>query len=198
MKKTVYLMITLIIGLALIVSSVCAAFAKSTDELRDYDGIEIPKGSFVPVISVQEISTAYFDEGSKVKFISTNDLYLFDVNVIPKDSEFDGYVEKLNEPITGTNASMVIKVTKLRLPDGFEIPVNAYVYTSNGNLIGGEMTGPSSYERVPHFQQGLSCGTLQYVPGSARVMGSHTVIAAGADLILIMAKPVWITHTVTN
>ena len=185
-------------GIILIFSTACRTFAKENFELRDYEGIEIPKGSFIPVISTQEISTAYCDEGAKLKFISTNDLYLWETNIIPKNTEFYGYIEKINEPIIGTNASMIIKINKLKLIDGFEMPVQAYIYTSNNNIIGGEMTAPANYDKMAHFQEGLSYGTTQYVPGASRIMGSHTIIAAGCDLIIILAKPTWITHTVTN
>ena len=194
MKKT----LILIVGIILVCSTAYKTFAKDDIELRDYEGIEIPKGSFIPVISTQEISTAYCDEGAKFKFIATNDLYIWETNIIPKNTEFYGFIEKINEPIEGTNASMVIKINKLKLVDGFEMPMAGYIYTSNNNIIGGEMTAPSNYDKMPHFQQGLSYGTTQYVPGGARVMGSHTVIAAGCDLIIILAKPTWITHTVTN
>lgn len=194
MKKA----LILTIGIILTFSTACITFTKENPALRDYEGIELVKGSFIPVINTQEISTAYYDEGDKVKFISTNDLYLWETNIIPKNTEFYGNVEKINEPIVGTNASIVIKINKLKLVDGFEMPIQAYVYTSNNNLIGGEMTAPAKYDKMPHFQQGLSYGTTQYVPGATRIMGSHTVIAAGCDLILILAKPMWITHTVTN
>lgn len=175
-----------------------ACYAEETSELRDYSGIEVVKGTFIPVMSAQEISTAYNEEGTKVKFISTNDLYLYDTNIIPKNTEFFGYIEKLNEPIIGTNASMVIKINKLRLVDGFEIPMNAYIYSTNNNIIGGELTPPAKYDKMPHYQKGLAYGTLQFVPGATRAMGVHTVIAAGADMIVILTRPIWITHTLTN
>lgn len=176
----------------------CACFAQDNLDLRDYEGIEIPTGSFIPVISEQEISTAYCEEGTQVKFISTNDLYLYETNILPKDTEFLGYIEKINEPVVGTNASMKIKIIKLKLPDGFEMPMNAYIFTTNGNLIGGELTRPASYDKMPHYQKGFAYGTLQYVPGPARAMGEHTVVTSGADLMIILARPIWVTHTLTN
>lgn len=166
--------------------------------LRDYQGAQIPKGTFISVINAQEISTEYCDTGSKVKFIASSDLYLYDSNIIPKNTEFFGYVEKINEPIVGTNGAMVIKVTKFKLPDGYETPIKAYIYTPKGNLIGGELTKPAVYDKMPHFQQGFSHGTLQYVPGATRQMGEHTVVASGAELIIVLAAPVFITHGVTN
>lgn len=165
--------------------------------LRDYDGVEIPKGTFIPVISSQEISTAYFDEGQKVKFISTNDLYLYETNVVPQNTEFYGYIEKINEPVVGTNASMIIKITKLKFADGFEIPMKGYIYTNNSNLIGGELTPPATYDKKVSYRQGF-CEMIGYVPGATRQMGEHTIIASGAELMIMLAGPLYITHTVNN
>ena len=99
-------------------------------EMRDYDEIVLPTGSFIPVITTQEISTETCPEGYKLKFISTSDLFMYETNIIPRNTEFFGYIEKINEPVIGTNASMKIKITKLLLPDGFEIPMKGYIYTS--------------------------------------------------------------------
>lgn len=172
-------------------------FAAETSDMRGYDGIELAKGTFIPVISLQEISTQYLDEGSRVKFISTTDLYLHETNIIPQNTEFFGYIDKINEPVVGTNAAMVIKISRLRLPDGYELPMRGYIYTPNNNLIGGEMTAPASYVKKAAYRQGFYPMT-GYVPGPARKMGEHKVIASGADLIIILAGPLYVTHTVTN
>jgi len=162
--------------------------------LRDYNGIEIPKGTLIPVINTEEISTVYYDVNSKVKFISTTDLYLYETTVIPEKTEFYGYIEKINEPVIGTNASMVIKVTKLRLADGFEIPIRGYIYTSNGNLIGGELSAPASFDKKPSNRQGFK-PMVGYVPGETRKMGSQKVIKSGSDLQIVLVGPLYITHT---
>ena len=190
MKKLLTLFIILF-------ATVGACFASMADGLRNYDGVEIPRGTFIPVISAQEISTEYCDVGSRVKFISTSDLYLHETNIIPQQTEFFGYIEKINEPIVGTNGSMVIRIGKLRLPDGFEIATKGYIYTSNGNLIGGELTEPAKFDKKPSFRQGFA-GMYGYVPGATRRMGEHKVITSGADLIIILTGPLLITHTVTN
>lgn len=191
MKKALFLLIILsfmVIG---------AVFADDNAGLRDYDGIEVPKGTFIPVISNQEISTQYFDVGTKVKFTSSNDIYLYETDVIPKNTEFLGYVEKLNEPVIGTNASMVIKVIRLKLPDGFETPMKGYIYVNGGMLIGGELTPPATYDKKMSLMQNYYT-MLGNVPGSTRQMGVHTVIASGADLMIILVAPLYITHTVIN
>lgn len=191
MKKIFYILFLFLF----IAVGVC--FADNSEQLRDYDGIQLAKGSFIPVINTQEISTGYCDIGSKVKFVATSDLYLSEVNVIPQNTEFFGYIEKINEPVIGTNASMVIKITKMRLSDGFEMPLRGYIYTSNGNLIGGEMTEPASYDKKASYRQGF-IPVVGYVPGPTLKMGEHKVIASGADLIIILVSPLFITHTVMN
>ena len=172
-------------------------------EMRTYDEIILPVGTFIPVITTQEISTETCPEGFKTKFISTTDLYMYETNIIPKNTEFYGYVEKIHEPIVGTNASMKIKITKLVIPDGFDIPIKGYIYTSNDNLIGGELTPPSEWVKVPHYQskfQGISwnhrAATLQIRPGGKRSMGVHKKIPAGDQQIIILTAPTAITHTI--
>lgn len=180
-----------------IFAAVGICLAEDNAGLRDYDGILVPKGTFIPVISAQEISTVYGDVGTRVKFISTSDLYLCDTNIIPQNTEFFGYIEKINEPIVGTNASMVIKITKLKFSDDFEIPVRGYIFTNNGNLIGGELTEPAKYIKKASYMQGYP-SAVGYVAGPTRKMGEDKVIASGADLIIMLAAPLQITHTVTN
>ena len=155
--------------------------------LRGYDGIELPVGTLIQVINLQEFSTKYCDETTRVSFVATNDTYMQEM-----------VIEKMNEPIVGTNASMVIKITKMVLPDDFEIPMKGYIYSTNKNIIGGGLTEPASYVKVPHYQQGFGIGTNKFVPGPARKMGEHLTIAAGADLMIVLTSPAYITHTLTN
>lgn len=173
--------------------------------LRDYSEIELPAGSFIPAISTQDISTQYCPEGYKVKFIATNDLYMYDTNIIPKGTEFYGYVEEIHEPVVGTHASMKIKITKLVLQDNFELPIKGYIHTSNDNIIGGGITNPAKYVKIPHYQQAfqgnfwISRGpTLQIKPAGKRLMGEHTRINAGEDVIIVITSPAYITHTLTD
>ena len=166
--------------------------------LRGYDGIELPIGTLIQVINLQEFSTKYCDETTRVSFVATNDTYMQEMVIIPKGTRFYGMIEKMNEPIVGTNASMVIKITKMVLPDDFEIPMKGYIYSTNKNIIGGGLTQPASYVKVPHYQQGFGIGTNKFVPGRARRMGEHLTIAAGADLMIVLTSPAYITHTLTN
>lgn len=174
-------------------------------ELRKESGVEIPAGVFIPVVNMQEVNTQTCPIGFKTRFISTTDLYVEDIKMIPENTSFYGYIEKINEPIVGTNASMKVKITKYVLPDGHEENIKAYVYTSNDNLIGGELTEPSEWVKMPHYQskyQGIAWihrgATLQIRPGGKRSMGTHTQIPVGERVLIIIVAPVYTTHTPEN
>lgn len=62
--------------------------------LRDYDEFDIPAGTHLPVISLQEFSTAYCEEGDKVYFETTLDIYLYNKDVIPAGTKLAGYIDK--------------------------------------------------------------------------------------------------------
>ena len=193
MKKILSLIFIIVLG---VFKSVCA-----DPDLRDYNGVELPSGTFIPVISMQEFSTLASDEKTPLRFISTNDIFLFESNVIPKGTMFFGRIEKKNEPIVGTNASMVVRITKLRFEDGYENPIYAYIYTSNGCLIGGEMTAPEKYDTTPHYHKGIArhyLGVLQWTPGPTRKMGEHVTVASGAQLLLVLKGPAYITHSLNE
>lgn len=168
-------------------------------ELRSYDVVEVPAGTFIPVVSAQEISTQYCPIGYKVRFTATNDLFMHETNIIPENSEFYGYVEQLHEPVVGTNASMMIKIVKVVLPDGFEMPIKGYIYTPNNNLIGGGISEPASWVKMPHYQSRFGNNTtIQIRPGRERKVGTHTVVTSGENRIIILTDAAWITHTLTN
>ncbi len=195
--RKVFLIIYILFALFIMNSVV--SFAVEDLQLRDYTPITIPKGTFVQVMNLQEVSTSYCDDTTKLKFAAVDDTYMYDTNIIPKGTVILGEVEKMNEPVIGTNASMVIKLTKIQLADGFEIPIKAFIATSNGStLLGGEMTQPKTYKKLPHYQEGLYKGTLRWVPGPELKMGEHLTLAAGAVLLMVFDAPAYITHTLTN
>lgn len=166
--------------------------------IRDYDAIEVPAGTFIPVMSAMDVSTEYSSEGDAVKFITTNDLYLFDTNIIPQNSIINGYIEKINIPVVGTNASMKIKVVKIILPDKYEFPIKGYLYTSNNNLIGGGISDPVKYEKSVHYPTISKRAVIRIKPTAERKMGKHTEVHAGENLLIILTAPAYITHTLTN
>ncbi len=194
MKKLIVILISLLFITTLVVSA-------ETALTRDYDGIEMPAGSFIPVLSLQDFSTAYSDSTNELKFVCYNSVYEFETVIIPKGTVFYGYIEKKNEPIIGTHASMVVRITKLVYPDGFTIPMVGYLYTRNGNLIGGEMTQPEHWDKMPHYQKRIArhfVGVQQYVPGKTRKMGEHVSVASGANMLIVLTQPLFITHTMND
>ena len=175
--------------------------AIAAPEIKGYSEFDIPTGTFIPVISLQEFSTAYNDETDILNFVSTNDIYMFEHIVLPRGSKLTGYIEKKNEPIIGTHASMKIFINKMYLPDGFEIPLKGYLYHANNNTFGGGMTDPEEYIKVPHYHRGIARhfkGVIQYRPGAVRKMGEHTTIASGADLLVVLVAPIHMTHIPTD
>ena len=169
--------------------------------LRVYDEYKIPAGYFIPIMSLQEFSSAYCEEGEALNFITTNDIFIFDKKVIPQGTKLTGYIEKKNEPVRGTNAALKVFINKMYLSDGFEIPIKAYIYAPNDNTIGGELTPPLTYNKIPHYQRWSmfrAMGVLQYVPGDQRKMGQHVTISSGANLTMVLVAPINMTHTVIN
>lgn len=169
--------------------------------LRDYDEYKIPAGYFIPIMSLQEFSSAYCEEGEALNFITTNDIFIFDKKVIPQGTKLTGYIEKKNEPVRGTNGALKVFINKMYLSDGFEIPIKAYIYAPNDNTIGGELTPPLTYNKIPHYQRWSmfrAMGVLQYVPGDQRKMGQHVTISSGANLTMVLVAPINMTHTVIN
>ena len=195
--------IILLIVCGLFINLTANAFNLEADNLRDYDGIELSAGTFVPVINTAEVSTLNCDEGYAVKFIATSDLYLYDTTVIPRETEFYGFVDEIHEPVVGTNASMKIRINKMVFPDGFEIPVKAYIYTTNNNIIGGELTPPAEWVKIPHYQKKFfsmrsNAPTLQIRPGNKRQMGTHVRVMTGERCFVVLMAPLMITHTVNE
>ena len=83
MKKWLVILTVLILGTGL--SCIAAETPVMEDvqlETRGYDLVEVPAGTFIPVASSQEISTEYCPEGFKVRFTATNDLYMYETNII--------------------------------------------------------------------------------------------------------------------
>ena len=197
MKK---IFIAVFFGLLFLTTAVNAVELQSIVlDVRDYDQVTLPAGTFVGVESAQEISTQYCPNGYKALFITTNDYYVNDVNIIPTNTTFIGYVDELHDPVVGTNGSFKVKITKMILPDGYEMDVKGYIYTSNNNMIGGQMSEPAEWRKMPHYQKNIGMNTtLQVRPGRTRKMGSHALILSGEDMLVIFTEPLNITHTLTD
>ncbi len=81
----------LITILTLFICGICFA---TEPVLKGYDEISIPAGYHIPIMSLQEFSTAYTEEGEKLNFVTTNDIYVFNKNILPQGCKLTGYIEK--------------------------------------------------------------------------------------------------------
>ena len=178
MKKLALLLFSILI---------CGGFAfAETPELKPYAPIVLPKGAFLKAVNQRQITTAVADEGDEVTFIAPTDIWCGEAKIVPKNSIYQGIIEELHEPVQGTNASMKIKINKIIFPDKTEVPINAYVTNNSSNVLGGELTAPMEYTRIPHYiyYPRVYKGVLQYVPGNKRYFGHHLVVKPGAELII--------------
>lgn len=176
-----------------------SAFAELN--LRDYDEFDVPEGTHIPVISLQEFSTAYCEEGDEVAFVTTSDIFMYNKNVIPEGTKLTGYIDKKNEPIIGTHAAMKVFINKMNFSDGTVVPIKAYIYTANNNVIGGGLTAPEKYINMPQYPRWVmfrAFTVTRCVPGATRKMGEHVTISSGANMIVVLAAPIHLTHTVIN
>jgi ABC-type antimicrobial peptide transport system ATPase subunit len=123
---------------------------------------------------------------------------MYETIAIPENTEFYGYVEKVNLPVVGTNGSMKIKLVKMVTPNGHETPMRGYIYTRNNNLIGGEMSGPVKWIKMPHYQSKFKYVNLALRPSQERAMGVHTGIKTGSNEVIVLTAPLFLLHTLSD
>lgn len=150
---------------------------------------KISKGVMIQAYPLKTITTAALDEGDIVYFINPSDLWAYEINVIPKNSYFRGYVEMLKMPVKGINAAMVIRITEVILPDGTIKRIGATVTQSGTPQIGGNLTPPASYNKTVHPREGMywkRAGVLQYVPSGDYEMGMHVTLPTSDPVYIIL------------
>ena len=137
---------------------------------------------------VKTLSTAALNEGDIVYFINPTDLWAYEINVLPKNTYFRGYVEMLKMPVKGVNAAITIKITEAILPDGSIKKMDGTVTQNGSGQIGGNLTPPASYNKTVHPREGMywkRAGVLQYVPSGDYEMGLHITLPT-SDTVYIM------------
>ena len=151
--------------------------------------IKVRAGTFIKVMNMNEISTLISDIGDEVVFLNINDMYVYETNVIPKNTKVFGEVEDVLEPVQGRNGAIKILITKMITPDKKVYKVKGHLYSDNDNYFGGEETLPVYYRKVPHFQQRIR-PILKAVPLSVLEQGKHTVIKPGEELFVIIEEDI--------
>ncbi len=188
MKKFFRLAFAIIFTLTAVFTS--AVKVVCADSLRGYAPLVMQKGAFVKVVNQRTVSTAQADENDSVTFINPTDVWLGEAKVFPKETIFSGYIEELHEPVQGTNGSMKIKINKVIYPDNREMPIEGYITYKGDSTIGGELTAPMEYAKMPHYiyYPKVHRGVIQYTPGNKRFFGQHTVVKPGAELVLELTQ----------
>lgn len=149
----------------------------------------IRSGTFIKVLVPVEISTLLFDIDDEVWFLNTQDMYIYETNVLPKGTKIYGEIEDIREPVEGRDAAIKILITKIITPDRKVFKVKGHLYDENDNYIGGKETHPIYYRKVPHYYMRMK-PVLQAAPLNIWEMGKHTVIKPGTEMFIIFEDDV--------
>ncbi|MBQ7450507.1 hypothetical protein IJS77_03745 [bacterium] len=190
MKKKLLITLFVLLGLC---NPVFCDYLQDDIDLRPAKTVYLPKGTFIKVTNIKEMSSQFLDEGDEVAMMSTFDVYIGETNVIPQKSIFFGTVEKIREPVQGTNAAIIIKMDKFTTPNGMTYDINGYISPNGTDLfIGGERTAPLYYTKMPHYthwkMNRWKIGASQYCETNTRMYGVHTTIRPGAELLLVLQE----------
>lgn len=150
--------------------------------------LKIQKGAFLNAINQREISTQTADEGDIVTFLNPQTMYIDDEIVLPASAIFVGKITTVREPVQGTNGVLKINIFKVIFPDNTEHPMDGYVGNKDDQIIGGEMTEPLYYDKVPHYPSGWNRGVLQFCPTNVYHYGKHTVIKTGKEVTILLRQ----------
>lgn len=190
MKKILVILLILFTGINTVTAS---DFIIEDIELRPQKTFFLPKGTFIKLQNIKEITSLTLDEGDEITMLNASDIYVAETKIIPEKTIFYGYVEKIHEPVQGTNAGIIIKMEKMITPEGHEYQINGYLSGNGSNkIIGGDIAPPLYYAKMPHYTKWKltrwKVGAGQYCETNTRQFGTHTVIKAGAELFLILQE----------
>ena len=152
---------------------------------------KIREGTFAKVMVLEEFSSLNADIGDKLKFINTEDMYIYETNAIPKNTIFYGEVEDVREPVEDKDGAVKVLIYKMETPDKKIYDINAHIYSENENYLGGKTTESIYYRKVPHYNQNLR-PFLQAAPLHILEMGKHILIKSGEEMFIIFDKDVYL------
>lgn len=150
---------------------------------------KIRAGTFFKVMNLNEFSSLVSDVDDEVIFLNINDMYVYETNVIPRNTKVFGEIEDILEPVQGKDGAIKVKITKLITPDKKVYKVKGHIYTENDNYLGGNQTQPVYYRKVPHYQQNLR-PILHASPLNIFEEGKHTIIKPGEELFVIIEEDI--------
>lgn len=146
-------------------------------------------GTFVKVISREEINTLTADAEDVVSFINLQSMYVYETNAIPENTIFYGEVEDVREPVEGRDAAIKISLNKMITPDKKVYKIKAHLYSENDNYIGGNKTASMYYHKIYNHSKGFR-PMLQVVPLNVYEVGQHTVIKPGTEFFIVIEEDI--------
>ncbi|MCA9840993.1 MAG: hypothetical protein KC475_02650 [Cyanobacteria bacterium HKST-UBA03] len=151
---------------------------------------EMPRGSMLSVILLDNLTTESALEGQPVLASVAQDMYVGQSLVLSRQDRVMGQVVRVDKPIEGRNAILEIHFYQLQLANGPVLPIDAVVDTGQSYPYwGGQLTKGTELKVVPyHIYQIGSYGRAMY--RGPREKGIHIKIPPGERLVLTMQQPV--------
>ena len=148
-------------------------------------------GTLILVHSTKVLSTKTLQEGDSVFFVAPADVWVDEINIVPKNTIFKGYVSMLKMPVKGINAALKFKITHIILPNGETRNFDGYISNGKSDIIGGEQTPPASYNKMAHIYPSRLhwSGTTQWVPSGEYEYGMHRGVKPGQNLFVVLQSP---------
>ena len=172
----------------LFISLVCLTLL-AVHAVDEQQSVAIKAGTFIKVLNLNEFSSLMADADDELMFLNTQDMYIYETNVIPENTRIYGVVEEVLEPVEGKDGAIKVSIYKMITPDKKVYRVKGHIYSENNNYIGGKETASIYYKKVPHYNFGMK-PMLQAVPLNVFEMGKHTVVMPGAELFVILEEDV--------
>lgn len=146
-------------------------------------------GMALPAILQTPVNTALNHVHDPVEAAIPHDIYIGSHLILSKDARLKGEITTLDLPIQGKNAVLGIQFLTAVLPDGTQIPMQAYVKTDHPNhLWGGEYTPGTKPYVVTHHVMMIGDYNQAHL-GGPRAMGQHIQFLPGEFWTIILEQP---------
>ena len=150
---------------------------------------KIRAGTFIKVISREEINTLIADKEDIVTFTNLQNMYIYETNAIPENTIFYGEVEDVKEPVEGRDGTIKILINKMITPDKKVYKIKGHIYGDNDNYLGGKQTQSAYYHKVYNHSKGFR-PIIQVTPLNIYDKGKHTIVRAGNEFFIIIEEDI--------
>jgi hypothetical protein len=146
--------------------------------------INIPKGTFVPLVFLETVSSATAQKGQSVRFAVKDDVIVGGTVAIPRGTAATGVVTCVLKAIPGKgNGSLWVQPVNLILPDGAPLPLRE---APDGDGMAGGLTGVMfTLAAVPFWIADMVKAPFQ----------RHKPVVAGKDEIFPACSDSWTSMT---